>query len=181
MSEKTKKFTNEQYGLWFDVRRSSRYHERRWAFFSRLHQITGGLTILLAGSVIFDIARPGDNPWWLLTISFVAACLAAWDIVVGYAARAGVHHSLRARWCALELEMLKGNTDEATWDAYEIKRREIEADEPPIYRALDLLCNNEMLIADGHNRKLAEVSRWQRFTSQIFLWQNISQNSQKND
>lgn len=170
--------TNEQYGLLFDVRRSARYHDRRAAFFERMQQINSGLTILLSGSVVFDLARPGDTPWWMYLLAVVAALFSVWDIAVGYSKMADKHRSLRVRWISLESELI--NADPAnSWIGYTAKRLEIEKDEPPVYRALDVLCHNELLVADNHGKpkeapgwfKVSPIKRW---TSQIFQWPNIA-------
>jgi len=170
--------SNEQYGFLFDVRRSIRYHDRRRAFFERLHQITGGLTVLLAGSVLFDIARPGDSPWWLLAIAAVAALLSAWDIVVGYASKATLHRDLKGRFCELEAKIFVGDAAADTWASYRAARLRIEQDEPPIYRALDLLCHNELLLAEGYGRDgddgkhFVTVPGFKRLTSHFIHWAN---------
>lgn len=167
---------DEQYGLLFDVRRSVRYHDRRRAFFERLHQVTGGLTVLLAGSVLFDLARPGETPAWLATLAVVAALLSAWDIVVGYAAKAGLHRELRQRFGALEMTMLAGDATSDTWDAHRQARLSIEQDEPPIYRALDALCHNELLRAEGirDTAHWARLSAWQKATRHVFHWADLA-------
>lgn len=165
--------TDAQYALYFDVRRAIRYHDRRRAFFERMHQLTGVLTVLLAGSVLFDIARPGDNPAWLLALAAIAAILSAWDIVIGYAGRAGQHRDLKARFAALEIAIVASNADASTWQAHHTERLRIEQDEPPIYRALDLLCHNELMRADGHpsdSPHLASVPLYQRLTRHLIHW-----------
>lgn len=168
---------DEQYGLWFAVKRSIRYHERRQGFFLLMHQITSGLTILLAGSVLFDLAKTGDNPWWMNTIAVVSALLAAWDIVINYSSKAELHRSLRNRWIEMEESIVAGDNSPEAWEKHTINRLKIERDEPPIYRALDALCHNEVMVAEG-NKKGApgwfEVCFFQRITSQIFRWQNIA-------
>ena len=170
--------SDDQFRLLFDVRRSIRYHDRRRAFFERLHQITGGLTVLLSGSVLFDIARPGDSPAWLLALATVAAVLAAWDIVVGYAAKAGLHRDLKARFVALEIRLLASDDSPASWSAHQGERLAIERDEPPIYRALDVLCHNELLRAEGFGQSGGadysfRVSRIQRLTRHLLHWADI--------
>lgn len=170
--------TDDQYNLLFDVRRSIRYHERRQGFFIKMHQITGGLTVLLAGSVLFDLAKTGDNPWWLNAIAVFSALLAAWDIVIGYSAKSVLHQNLRSRWVDLEIKMMSAGLNKDSWDAYSLDRLSIERDEPPIYRALDVLCHNELLVADGHGKPgeakgWAEVCFFQRMTSHILRWPNI--------
>lgn len=165
-----------QYGLLFDVRRSIRYHDRRRAFFERLHQITGGLTVLLAGSVLFDLARPGETPAWLSALAVVAALLSAWDIVVGYASKAGAHRELRQRFGALEMAILSGDLGDSTWNEHRLARLRIEQDEPPVYRVLDMLCHNELLRAEGVGDAAhwAKVSAWQKATRHIFRWSDMA-------
>jgi hypothetical protein len=160
----------------FDVRRSIRYHDRRRAFFERLHQVTGGLTVLLAGSVLFDLARPGETAAWLLMLAALAAALSAWDIVVGYARRAAAHGDLRRRFIALEMAMLAGDVSPATWAAHRHERLVIERDEPPIYRALDLLCHNELLRAEGVHagEHRAPVGFLPRLTRHFFHWADLA-------
>ncbi|OGT19263.1 MAG: hypothetical protein A2342_02460 [Gallionellales bacterium RIFOXYB12_FULL_54_9] len=171
---------DKQYGLLFDVRRSVRYHDRRRSFFEQLHQITGGLTVLLSGSVLFDIARPGDSPSWLLAVSAIAAVLAAWDMVVGYAAKTSLHRDLKKRFAALEMDIVGGVESDETFAAYSLERLRIEQDEPPIYRALDLLCHNELLRAEGFRDKdkgvehFSQVNFFQRLTRHFFHWADLA-------
>lgn len=171
--------TDDQYQLLFDVRRSARYHDRRRAFFERLQQINSGMTILLSGSVLFEIARPGETPWWMYALAVTAALLSAWDIVVGYGRMADRHRDLRIRWCSMEIDMLDADP-KTGWSDFARRRLDIEKDEPPVYRALDVLCHNELLVADNHG-KPGECQGWfkmpaiQRWTAQVFQWHNIAE------
>lgn len=174
-----KDLDDAQYGLLFDVRRSVRYHDRRRGFFDRLHRVTNVLTILMAGSVLYDLGKAGETAWWLVALSALAAVLAALDMVVGYSAWATRHHDLKNRFCALEIDMLSGDVAPATWQGYAVRRLKIERDEPPVYRALDLLCRDELLIAEGVTRERAPkefstLSGWQRWTSQVWHWADVA-------
>lgn len=168
--------SDQQYALLFDVRRSIRYHDRRRAFFERLHQLTGGLTVLLAGSVLFDLARPGDTPPWLSALAATSAVLAAWDMVIGYASKVVAHRELRQRFGRLEMDILSGGSDAETWNNHRRTRLSIEQDEPPIYRALDALCHNELLRAEGVRDEAhkAKVNGWQKLTRHIFHWADLA-------
>lgn len=171
--------SDEQYGLLFGVRRSIRYHDRRRAFFERCHHITSFLTILMAGSVLFDIAKPAETPGWLQAISFLAAILAAMDMVVGYSKRSSLHSSLRERFANLEIDMISGSNEDNVWQNHQRERLIIEKDEPPVYKVLDLLCNNELLEAEGYSRKKTpkyffSASMIQTLTSQLIRWENIT-------
>ncbi|MBN8516221.1 MAG: hypothetical protein J0M14_18475, partial [Candidatus Accumulibacter sp.] len=56
----------------------------------------------------------------------------------------------------------------------------IEKDEPPVYRALDILCHNELLVAGAHcapgdqSPLRAKLSLLQRSTSQFYRWPNVT-------
>lgn len=169
----------EQYPLYFSIKRSIRYHDRRKAYFTTLHQLTGGLTVLLSGSVIFDLAKTGENPWWMNTIAVISALLAAWDVIIGYSSKITLHHDLKRRFSELEMKIINEKTETDIWGTLENDRALIERDEPPIYRALDVLCHNELLVAEGHGAPgkaegWHEVCWFQRMTSQIFRWSNIT-------
>lgn len=170
--------SDEHYALLFDVRRSIRYHDRRRAFYEQLHHLTSLLTILMAGSVLFDLAKKGETAEWLIWVSAAAAMLAAIDMVIGYATHAGLHGSLRERFANLEIDMVSGSDDGDCWLDYQKERLFIEKDEPAIYQVLDGLCRNELLTAEGFSKKDAPKeffkSRfWQRWTAQLFRWENL--------
>lgn len=169
---------NQQYSLLFDIRRSIRYHDRRRAFFERMHRLTGALTIILAGGVLFELAGTGSPAKWLQWISVLAASLAAVDLIVGYATRANQHAGLRTRFIDLEILILSGDAEPDIWQDYRAKRLVIERDEPPVYRALDLLCHNELCQSEGytrekHSEQFARVGWFKGFTSHLLHWSNI--------
>lgn len=171
--------SHEQYGVLFDVRRSVRYHDRRRGFYEQLHHFTSLLTILMAGSVFFDLAKPGDTAEWLKVVSALAAILAAMDMVVGYSKRAALHGNLRERFAMLEIAMIDGDTQESTWLKHQRERLLIEKDEPPIYKVLDNLCRNELLETEGYTREKApeqffQATTFQRMTAQFFRWENAT-------
>ncbi|MFM7008723.1 MAG: hypothetical protein ACKO0Z_05235 [Betaproteobacteria bacterium] len=161
------------YRLLFDVRRSVRYHDKRAAFMERVHRITNALTILLAGSVLFDMARPGDTPGWLQALALLGALLSVADLVMGWTKIAGLHRDLQRRFAQLELRMVSGPAQGDCWINYGAERLMIEMDEPTPYLVLDTICHNELLHAQGFGRESAHrkpVNTWQRLTCQIWPW-----------
>lgn len=172
------KIDHKKYGLLFDIRRSIRYHDRRRTFFEQLHRLTSLLTILMAGSVLFDLGKEGQTATWLTTISTIAAVIAAVDMVIGFSKRSNQHSDLREKFATLEIEMVTGSDDELTWQDYVKRRLLIEKDEPAIYRVLDGLCRNELLIAEGYTRKdhgqyFFKCNVVHRLTAQFFRWDNV--------
>lgn len=173
--------SHEQYGLLFDVRRSVRYHDRRRAFYEQLHQVTSLMTILMAGSVLFDLAKEGATAGWMITLSSLAALLAAADMVLGYSRRAALHADLRQRFADLEIGMLGGDGSQTEWQEHHRSRLLIEKDEPAIYKVLDLLCRNELLVAEGFTQEkdptqFARISLWKQLTCQLWRWNNWQAN-----
>ncbi|MGY6276724.1 hypothetical protein [Methylomonas sp. MgM2] len=113
-------------------------------------------------------------------ISVFAALLASLDMVIGYSKRANLHGDLRERFANLEIYMVSGPADnEADWQIYQRQRLLIEKDEPAIYRVVDGLCRNELLIAEGFSRNDApqhffKCCFWHRWTAQLLRWDNLA-------
>lgn len=140
---------NARYHLLFDARESVRYHDRRVAHFELLQRLTNLLTILLAGIVAMELlgAKEEVRPvyWFTRIVAGLGALMSAFDLLVGFARSADLHRGLKRRF--IELEKKCSGEFDAKQMAQE--RLTIEADEPPIYRALQLLCTRELAIAEG--------------------------------
>nr|DAH57964.1 MAG TPA: SMODS and SLOG-associating 2TM effector domain family 4 [Caudoviricetes sp.] len=179
-TDDTLSIADELLALKFGVRRSCRYHDRRRAYFDTLHKITNVLTILLAGSVVFSIAHEGSkDPSWLIGIALLASLLSAVDLVVGYAQKANLHRELKIRFAQLEIDILTGGEDKAALREFTKARLTIEKDEPPVYRALDILCQNELLIADGYEGEeyeelMGRLASFERMTAYVFRWSDVA-------
>lgn len=168
--------SESQYGTYFDVRRSVRYHDLRQGFFERMHRTTNFLTVLMAGSVLFELASPAPMASWLGGVSVASAVLAATDMVLNYSAKAQQHQSLKQRFIALEQAIVQGDASDATWQAHQAQRLSIEHDEPPVYRALDALCYLQLCRADGAELPayVKRLSLWQKLTCQVLHWPQIA-------
>lgn len=101
------------------------------------------------------------------------AVIAALDLVVGTARKARLHDDLARRFIMIEKAMvLVEEPDAALVRKYTAERLEIEADEPPVYRVLDVLCRNELMRAMGYKPdQLSPVSRPQRLLAHFVDWQ----------
>lgn len=170
--------SKERGRLLFDIRRSMRYHDRRRTFFERMHQVTGVLTILLAGSVLFDLAGNGGHALWLNLIGVIAAVFAAADIIVGYASMANKHALFRRRFSDLDIALV--NKTKSLEECVN-ERKLIENDEGTVYRALDLLCYNEILIAEGFRRSdpddakhFVSLEWYESLTANLWPWSDIA-------
>jgi hypothetical protein len=159
--------------LWA-AQRSQRYHARRSHFFDRWNKATA-LSGVLAGSAV--VASLGEQaPSWLAGLAaFVVVVLSGVDLVAGTSEMARKHNELRRRFCELEADITRDIApDEAKIAGWQARRLEIEADEPPTYVALDLLCHNELARSYPHlaNDPPIKVGWFKAFTAHVFLWEN---------
>jgi hypothetical protein len=96
------------------------------------------------------------------------------NLVIGTVQKAQRHHDLARRFLELEQELVKGSeSDEQLVRSVWAKRLQIEADEPPIHRIVDILCHNELMRAHGYDPQTYadqyyKVGFWQRFFSPFF-------------
>jgi hypothetical protein len=161
---------DKHYEALFLVRRSVRYHDRRVAHYERLHRFTSLISILLAGFVFIEVSDY-QLPHWVKWVAAVGGLLSAWDMVQGFAKRADLHRNLKRRFLAVEIAM------QEPMSAAQAQRLilEIEGDEPPIYRAVDLLCHNELCAAEGQDAKhFVLLTPLQRGTANWLKWTNIT-------
>lgn len=167
---------DERSGLVFAVRRSIRYHDRRQTHYDRLRRVTNFFATLLAGYVFIEVSG-GTLPEWVKYVAAVGGLLSACDLVQGFATQADLHRNLKRRFLELEIAI---DGSALTHQAACIERLRIESDEPPPFRALDLLCHNELCAAEGYDRTEQWVVRWdQRVTSQWWKWSNIGATAKK--
>jgi hypothetical protein len=170
--------SDEAFALTFDTERSIRYHDRRTAHFDLLHKTTSFFTILISGIVLLELTGP-ESPWFVKWFAAAAAVLGALDVVIGFSHRANQHREFKRRFCLLERKLVLARTDDDI-QLLKIERSEIEADEPPVFRALDALCHNEMCMAHGYRRTDPEecahyrhINWFVRLTANWYRWPNF--------
>jgi hypothetical protein len=83
--------------------------------------------------------------WFTKVAAGLGALMSAFDLLVGFARSADLHRSLKRRFIELEKRCFGEFDDEQMAR----ERLTIEADEPPIYRALQLRCTRELAIAEN--------------------------------
>jgi hypothetical protein len=175
--------------LSFGVRRSIRYHVKRQQFFDRLDAFTSFFNVVLGSAAVLALLRgnpstqvPVQNQGLNLTtfdwIGVYAAALvtilSAIELVVGYARKSRQHEKLGCKFIDLERRMITERNDpnfsEANLAVLTGERLNIEAEEPPPKIALDSICHNELLRADGNENKneYVQLTRLQRAFAQFF-------------
>jgi hypothetical protein len=149
--------------LKFEIEKSLRYHQRRRSFYETSHRFIS-LGVILTGSAAFGKVL-GEPEWFGLA----AAVLGALELVFGFSQRAKDHQLLHRRFTDLAADLLKlGEPTAQAVAALEARRLDIEADEPPVYWALEADCYNEVTIAWG--RESHGLARMTLFRSLLKNW-----------
>jgi hypothetical protein len=170
MAESIKCEEDERYGLLFDVRRSVRYHTRRRRWFDRLHRITVFASVILGSATFASLNGTLLSPNWSVFFAAAITIISALDLVFSHAVRARIHHDFQRRWISLEREIIRaGVYDGSKYVDLCEKRLEIEAEEDPTMRVLDVLCHNEQVLADGHGDRF-RVTFMQRLLANLTDW-----------
>ena len=145
-----------QRDLLWDVRRSVRYHNRRRAWFERWHHGTLILAIVALSGLYETVATFG--------IIFLAT-----NVVCRFADRASDHKIFAARFRVLEHKLIPQRPDEDL-DRLDLERLEIETEEPPVKRLLDVLCHYELWKAYREDYEHVPVTWWRRWTVNWFSY-----------
>jgi len=162
------------YWLLFGVRRSARYHDRRRAWFDGWHNVT--LFLSFFGSSAAAAAVLGAFPKFAaVAASAMVALLATMDLVIGFARKAAFHHILKWRFIELEKNIPIRSFSDEEYQQFREQRLEIEKDELPVKRLLDLLCYYEQCRADGVEQDgIHGISWWRKFTAQVRSYENYT-------
>lgn len=160
------------YGFLFDIRRSVRYHERRRAFFDAFSKLKNALGLFAGSGAVGAVllSRPGVAG----ALAVIVAAFSAIDLVIGSSEAARRHNDLQRRFLALESDLIEKNLKNTDGTPLEFvrKRLSIEADEPPIFRALDTLCHNEVARSLGRDDQQRVVSPFKRWLANFFSFRN---------
>lgn len=147
--------------LRFGIEKSMRYHRRRQAFYESCRR-TLMLGVILGGSA--GIAQYAPI-WAGLAVTVLAALDLVWDIGV----RAREHRFLHWRYAMLLAEIPAGMDAEAgAVERWRRQRLEIEAEEPPIYWALEADCYNEVCRALARDHGVLQIAHRKRLL--MHLW-----------
>lgn len=163
---------SKRWAVLWSVQRSQRYHARRRTFYERWNKGTA-LVSILGGSAVFAGLTKYFDDRLIAAGASAALIMSAVDLVASTVQQARLHDDLRRRFCALEQEIQREEEPDLTTIArWRAQRLEIEADEPPTYVALNLLCENELGAAYGKDINFVpnRVGRFKRWTAQFWHW-----------
>ena len=154
--------------LLFAIRRSIRYHMRRCRFFDSASRATSGASLIFGSSTLFLLLYD-KGPSWLAILPALVGAASIIALVCETPRMARLHSELARRFIELEQKMMLAESpDESDLRQFKARKLAIEVDEPPIHRVLDLLCRNEMILAEGHDEsQLYRASPYERLTAQV--------------
>jgi hypothetical protein len=172
----TEAVNEDRYKLQFEIDKSIRYHNRRKAHYELLHRLFM-LGIILSGSAaLAQVAKAPE------ILGGVAAFLGAFDLVFAWSHKARDHQTLASRFADLDLDVIRKEpiTDEniRLWTA---QRKRIEAEEPPVFNAVEADSWNETCRARGLNRdgQLLIIPCWHRATKNWIRHEGVEYFSEK--
>ena len=159
--------------LLFAVRRSVRYHMRRQRFLDRITHWEAMLTAVAGSATLMSFLAGLGTPW-LGIMSAATAIFSAFELVFKTGRAARFHNELARDFIGLEQDALRAQATLTNQSlvGLQTRRLEIEAKEPPIYRVLDAICHDELVLALGHpDEQRTNVTRIQRYFANIIdLW-----------
>lgn len=143
------------------AQRGMRYHRYRENFFSKCHGITLFITAFSgttgAASLFTDTFPEFASP-----LIAVAAATATAELIFRFSERARRHANLARDFIELEREIERcGPTPtEEDLKALRCRRLEIESSEPNVLRVLNVICDDEVSIANGVDERYLSNIRW---------------------
>lgn len=158
----------EKYKLLFGVRRSIRYHNRRVLFYDRMHKMAAAFALLSGSATV--IAVLGEmGAFWTTSFALTVVIFSAIDLIIGPDKAARMHNDLARKFFNLEKSIItEKSITEETLAYFSVERLDIEMNEPPIKRVLDLVCHNELCRAMGSEKGSVKIKWYQRIFCQFF-------------
>lgn len=159
-----------RHNLLFSVRRSVRYHARRRMFFDSLYKWSQVLALLSGSATVAVISSKYSDGILAIWLAGAVAVFSALNLVFGFAGSARLYSGLAQKFIALEKRIiLETNPSMDSLNAFIVERLDIEADEPPILRILNVICHNDVCRSMGCGEEtMAKIGLLQRWCSQFF-------------
>jgi hypothetical protein len=137
--------------LLFDVRRSIRYHSKRADWFEFCCKFTTTFAIFVSAGAITALLNKVE--WASITASALVAFFSIVSLVFGWSQREHLHTDLKRKFAELEKAMVKcENPDGKILAEMTAERLSIEAYEPNPIDVLNIICHNDLCIAQGSGK-----------------------------
>lgn len=133
--------------LSFGVNKSRRYHEFLCSFYTRWRDAMKVVTVI-SGSGAFFLITQGHKELAELVSAFVATW-AILDVIFAPDKKADLHRELGQRFIDLARDIATAPHDRHSYQKLSARRLELEKDEPPCKRLVDLQARNDECRARG--------------------------------
>lgn len=151
---------NNLHELLFGVRRSIRYHTRRCRFFDNMN-IWCKFLAILGGTATITALLHSAGKEWAVGFAALVTIFSAFDLVIGTTQKARSHSDFARQFVDLEKAITAAPpSSEEDIRMFTARRLEIEANEPPPLRILDMLCHNELCRSLGYDEAHYVKIRW---------------------
>jgi hypothetical protein len=168
MDDSSATISDDLHNLLFGVRRSIRYHTRRWQFYDGVSMWCKFLSVLGGTATITAVlAKLGQG--WTIGFASVVTIFSVMDLIVGSGQKARLHNDFVRQFVDLEKDIVtKEQITESDMRSFTGRRLVIEAQEPPPLRILDMICHNELCRALGYDEnKQVRIKWYQRLFCQL--------------
>lgn len=157
------------YDICFAIEKSRRYHTKMRDFYDWWHHLARVTTALTGTASFFVLLANGFGiAKWLTAFVAMAAAI---DSVFRFEKKARRHDGLYRRFTALSARMASWRATQSNLTKARAGRLNIEVDEPPLRRLVDLMAQNEECRARGvGDEDMIPLSRPQRIFGYVFTF-----------
>jgi len=161
----------------FYIRRNTRYHMRRSSFFSFLSRTTAFVGVVFGSAAAATLLTQQD-PRIVAGMALIVVLMNALNLVIGTEALIWLHNDLRRRYVEIDAELAACESpDTAFIKGLWARIKRIEADEPPVMHALELVAYDDAVRAvysrEEAKAHLSSLNAFQRMTAQIWPWDTL--------
>ena len=165
---------DERGRLLFYAKRSQRYHDHRRGFFKAIIQWFQFFNLIFGSAgVVTYLGETGRTDVLALASAF-AAISAAILISVKAVDMEELHAKLLDRCIVFEQRLYKvRNPTEADIADFRYERLELEKMEPRVYHAVQRMCRNEVIRAEGTDGKIRDLGWLQNIFKDVWRYKSI--------
>ncbi|MDR2582066.1 MAG: hypothetical protein LBC75_01125 [Fibromonadaceae bacterium] len=150
--------------LLFDVRRSIRYHSKRADYYRFWAKFATAISLICGSGVVATTISKDSNA--SIALGATTAIASIIILVFGYPEKERLHEDLKRKFSELEIRMTKCESQsEKNLKDFTAERLRIEEDEPEVISALNTVCHNELVTAQGSGKK-GKIPKWREIFCQ---------------
>ena len=152
----------------FDVKRSARYHNARRRFFEFLDKTVTACALIFSSATVYTILTEARQSLTAAVAAFVTV-ITTITLVFDAGRKARDHEEFAKKYIQIEKEMdLTDKPSKNDIKRWKTQLSEISKAEPPIKIVLDAIMHNDLLRAEGYERKyFLKIGWFQKLVAQV--------------